>query len=385
MAFLSEAPLASLGENFGRGALGQDSDLYVVNMDSNPTRPTRDEALTPLTELAGGESAGIGSTSPIFDFDISPDGGQVAFTTRRTQFPLGSPAYISAPAAEPGMDELFDVDLRNQTLTRVSHGYEGGPSEQPHPPVRAGLDPYGESEPGLGALSPSFSADGDTLAFSSTASNLVFGDGNTPGPEQKIGSADGSDAFVLERIGFGLTATPQYVSQAPAGPRLTPAWSLSATGVSRPDGSVLLYVEVPGAGTLDVGAQSAVPVRAAGASRAARRARGGRRRARTIAGRSQVHATVGTRTVATADELAQSGGGELLTVALKLFKPYSALAAEHGGLSATVSLAFTATGRPALRQSLEVSFVRSGSRSRRSSADRAAARHRRGARGGRRR
>ncbi len=43
---------------------------------SSNMRPglTRDQALTPLTELAGGEGAGVADTAPIFDFDISPDG-----------------------------------------------------------------------------------------------------------------------------------------------------------------------------------------------------------------------------------------------------------------------------------------------------------------------
>jgi len=344
VAFIAEAPLASLGENFGRGAVGQESDLYVANMH---TGLTREQALTQLTELAGGESAGTAGTAPIFDFDISADGDQVAFTTRRTQFPLGSPAYVSAPAAEPGMDELFDADLRNHTLTRVTHGYVGGPSEQPHPPVRAGLDPYGESEPGLGALSPSFSADGNILAFSSTASNLVFGDGNTPGPEQKIGSFDGSDAFVISRVTFGSTPTPQYVSSAPE-PLLTPVWALGVTALSRPNGSVLLYVEVPGAGTLRAGAQSAVALASARGARAAHRTR--------HASRARVREIVATRTVAT--HATGTKGAGLTTMTLTLAPFYAALARERGGLSAMATVTFTAPGHPALRDSIPVTFVR---------------------------
>ncbi len=379
VAFIAEAPLVSLGENFGRGGLGQESDLYVADMHSDPTRPTREQALTQLTELAGGESAGTANTAPIFDFDISSDGSQVAFTTRRTQFPLGSPAYVTAPAAEPGMDELFDVDLRNHTLTRVTHGYAGGPSEQPHPPVRAGLDPYGESEPGLGALSPSFSADGTMLAFSSTASNLVFGDGNTPGLEQKIGSFDGGDAFVTSRVIFGSTPHPQYVSSAPA-PSITPVWDLGVTALSRPDGSVELYVQVPGAGKLRALARGIVLVRSARAVLVrSGRARPATRHSRTSSSR-RGHgraSTVATRTVALAGTYPDSEG--LLTLTLKLTKPYSALASQRGGLSATVSIAFTAAGRPTLQQSLPVTFERTASAPRRSRRTRAAAH--RGSRG----
>ncbi len=103
-------------------------------------------------------------------------------------FPLGSPAYVSAPAATPGMVELFDVDLADDTLTRVTHGFEGGASEAPHGSEVSGQDPYPDTD---GALSPSFSDNGDTLAFSSTASNLVYGDGNTP---QQVATARRSTA-----------------------------------------------------------------------------------------------------------------------------------------------------------------------------------------------
>ncbi len=123
---------------------------------------TRDQALTQLTELAGGEDAGLADTAPIFDFDISPDGLQVAFATVRTRFPLGFPAFVSTPAGEPGMNELYDVDLADGTLTRVTHGYQGADEagEHAHEPAPAGEDPY-KAQPGDGALSPSFSDDGE--------------------------------------------------------------------------------------------------------------------------------------------------------------------------------------------------------------------------------
>ncbi len=65
--FTSEAPMVSLGENFGRTRAGQPSDLYLANM-----RPglTREEALRPITELTGGEGASLAGTAPIFDFEI---------------------------------------------------------------------------------------------------------------------------------------------------------------------------------------------------------------------------------------------------------------------------------------------------------------------------
>lgn len=346
VAFMSRAPLVALGTNFGNTLGSQASDLFVADM--HPGR-SRDQALTQLTELAGAESAGIpADTAAIFDFDISPNGAQVAFSTRRTQFPLGSPAFVSAPAPEAGMNELFDVDLGDDTLTRVTHGFAGGQSEHPHPPFSAGTDPY-QTHKGDGALSPSFSSDGVQLAFASTASNLVFGDGNTPS-EEEGGAQDGSDAFTVERVLFQSISTLTYLSAPPPGPRLVPPWTLGVTASSRGDGTVLLYVTVPGAGTLRANAESAI-VQGAPRTRSKaggkRRARGARRRARVL-----------TRTVAAAKRATGPSGGQLVTLVLKLAKPYSKLATRKGGLSASVSVAFGAAGRPALHRSIRVDFHR---------------------------
>jgi Tol biopolymer transport system component len=345
VAFLSRAPLVAAGENFGRGTGPQESDLYIADMHAGLTR---DQALTQLTEIAG---SGLADEAPIFDFDISPDGSQVAFTTERTQFPLGSPALVSPPAGEAGMNELFDADLADDTLTRVSHGYGNPdePSEAPHKPVPAGEDPY-KGHPGDGAVSPAFSADGSLLAYASTASNLVFGDGNTP----PAGPFDGSDAFFVERTVFHSVPAPQAISFAPE-TATEPLWQLGMTALSRPDGSVLLYVRTPGAGTLRASAQGMIEV--AAASHTARHARRGR--ARRASGRhANQRTTVALRTVASASKVAQSAQGELVMLVLKLAKPYAALDSQGGGLSATISLAFAAPGEPTLHDSIPTSFVR---------------------------
>ncbi len=347
VAFLSRAPLVAAGENFGRGHGPQESELYLASMHAGLTR---DQALTQLTELAG---AGLAEEAPIFDFDISPDGSQVAFTTERTQFPLGSPALVSPPAGEAGMDELFDVDLADDTLTRVSHGYSGPdePSEAPHKPVLAGEDPYKEN-PGDGSVSPSFSTDGTVLAFASTASNLVFGDGNAP----PAGPLDGSDTFVVERTVFHSVTAPQAISSAPE-TATEPLWKLGMTALSRPDGSVLLYVRAPGPGAVLADAQSAIEVVAKGHS--ARAGASGRaHRARGSGAHGKPAVTVVLRTIASARKVASGAGGELITIVLALAKRYSALASRRGGLSATVDVAFSAPGQPMLRESVEVSFVR---------------------------
>jgi hypothetical protein len=352
VAFLSTALPVAIGAGFGTENAGEPADLYVVDMDSNPTRLTRDQALTPLTRIGGANEA---ADEPITDFDISPNGDQVAFTTARIEFPLGSPAYVSEPAAEAGESELFDVDLTDDTLTRVTHGYDGGPSEQPHlsKVTTGGHDPYqyGLSTPTTGAQSPSFTAGGDMLAFSSTASNLVYGDGNTAGTKVTEKLPDGSDAFVVQREAFAPLPTPQYISPAPLEP-LTSRWILSATALSRRDGSVLLDVEVPGPGTLYVAARSSVLV----VRSSARTAKRGH--ARRASREADPRETVATRTVAAASELLGAGGGEVAELVLRLARPYAPLAAHGGGLSAEVSLTFTASGRPALRQSIATTFVR---------------------------
>jgi hypothetical protein len=344
VAFLANAPPTA--GTFGTDVLSLNSDLYVVDMAEGLTRT---EALRPLTELAGGNSQEPATNAPIVDLAISPDASQVAFTTQRTVFPLGSPAYVTAPAASPGMVELFDVDLADDTLTRVTHGFTGSAAEAPHGTEVPGQDPYLSSD---GALSPSFSDDGDTLAFSSTAANLVYGDGNTPA-QPGSSEFDGSDAFVVSRIVFGATPTPQLISSAPASQPPTPAWSLGVSAFSRANGTVVLEIQTPGAGTLLAGARAAVRVQMKGRSRAKRSSAHGR-----IAS-----VTVANRTVATADTHTHASG--LVVMTLTLTKPYRALAGAHGGLSAVADLVFSAPGHPTLHQGMAVTFLRSERPSRR--------------------
>src|SRR6202035_2850272 len=100
------------------------SDLYMADMHEGLARV---QAVRPLTELASGNQEDIAENSPIETAAISPDGSHIAFTTKRTVFPLGSPASVTAPQAAPGMLELFSIDLADNTLTRVTTGFEGGP------------------------------------------------------------------------------------------------------------------------------------------------------------------------------------------------------------------------------------------------------------------
>jgi WD40-like Beta Propeller Repeat len=343
VAFIANQPTVALGSDFnsGSGDASRTSDLYVVDMREGLTRV---QALRPLTQLASGNETDVANDANILEIAISADGQQVAFTTRRTVFPLGSPAFVSAPASVPGLGELFNVDLQDDTLTRVTHGYEGGPGEQPHAELGE-VDPYSE---GQGALSPSFSSGGELLAFSSTASNLVYGDGNTP-PLKAAG--DGSDAFVVNRIVFSSSAEPQVISPVPPGPSLAPAWTLGVTARSLANGSVVLYAELPGAGTLSASASSAVKSAPQRSKSAAKRSASGKssKSART---------SVLTRTVSAARGVLGAGGDGLASLSLKLAHSYAALAARKGGLSASVTVSFSAPGHPTLHQTVAVTFVR---------------------------
>jgi len=345
VAFLATAPLVALGSDFESGEDNRNSDLYVANMQEGLTRT---EALTPLTELAGGKDSVVATNAPIADLGISPDGTQVAFTTERTIFPLGSPAYVSAPAAQPGLAELYDADLAEDTITRVTRGYrEGELSAQPGGLGFGVEDPYQEKPSTDGALTPSFSDDGELLAFSSTASNLVYGDGNTPTAGGGGHLQDGSDAFVVKRETFPSAPAAQLISAPPANASPTPSWSLSATAVSLADGAVRIYVQVPGAGTLTVGAVSAVKVKSV---RVARRAR----RAARKASRGRAITMVASRTVASAVARELEADGGLESVLLTPASAYRSLAAV--GLSSTARLTFSAPGHATLHESVEITF-----------------------------
>jgi hypothetical protein len=356
VAFVAEARLVTQGSDFGSFTNGHPLDVYVSNMSPELTRT---QALTPVTEAGPG---GTAASAAVTDFEISPDGKQVAFSTARTEFFLGTPTLISPPAGEPRIAELFDADLADGTLTRITHGYssESEPSEQPHTTRSQGGNPYAAGTIGpeevdrLGALSPAFAADGNELVFTSTAANLVYGDGNSP-PEPVLCcvAGDGSDVFAIDRRQFSTEAPPQSLSPAPA-VAVAPAWRLGATAVSRRDGSVLLYVQAPGPGTVRAGAQGWVVVEPAQPARTARRGRSSRHA-------SDSRRTVAARTVATRS--AQVHGVGLTTLTLALAPPYAAFARWRGGFSATVTVTFAAPGHGPLRDSLMVTFVDKAKRS----------------------
>jgi hypothetical protein len=335
VAFLANAPLIALGEGFGNGAAGH-ADVYLADMRAATTRV---QALTPLTEMASGDLTSLATTAPIVDLGISPDGTQVAFTTKRTQFPLATPAYISPPSAAAGMVELFDADLANDTLTRVTEGFEGDPSERPHEAAATGQDPY--SSPGDGALSPSFSDDGNLLVFSSTAANLVYGDGNSPPADEPFSPFDGSDVFVRPRVVFPAAAAGSDIGQLPVYPQPAVSWELGVTAARRRDGGLLVDALLPGPGRLRLSAVAVLPAHL----ETARRGRGAALR----------HPL---RSVLVAAHEVSSKQATTVTLELHLAPRFAALATRPGGLTALLEASFTAPGHPTLHERFEVTFVR---------------------------
>jgi hypothetical protein len=325
VAFLASQLLLSTGEEFS-GAETSSNDLYVANMENGLTSV---QALRRLTELASGNSNLPGATARIADFGVSPDGSEVAFSTLRTTFPLGSPAYVSAPAGVPQTEELYDVDLADDTLTRVTHGYQGEGQQS---------EPSGTRPPEEEAGSPSFSDDGNTIAFSSAAANLVYGEGNRA-----------NSVFVISRKGFESEGVTQYISTPPQSPSLEPGWLLAVTSRSRANGSVLLEIDAPGAGRLSAGAESVVRVSVAKSHVARERGH----RARGVRGRAV--SSVANRGVASAAKDVNEEG--LTTLTLTLTPRYRALAAKRGGLSASVSIAFAAPGHATLHETIPVTFL----------------------------
>jgi hypothetical protein len=355
VVFLSRAEPAAAAASGGpfvaQRIEGEPADLYVADMHPGLTRTA---ALTTLTAL-GGESPT--EDTGISEFAISENGNHVAFTTQRTQFRLADPAYVSAAASELGLNELFDVDLADGTLTRVTHGLAGEPSEQPHKAKEPGEETAYSAHPTAGATSPSYADGGALLAFSSTASNLVAGDGN--GPESfntlNIGERDGADAFIAARQPPTALPTPQLISPPPT-ISTKPEWDLGATALSRANGNVVLYVRTPGQGAIRASASASLLV--------ASRAHGARRTRRST--HTHVPMLAVRRTVALSAAQARAPAGELLTLVLRPGNPYVALSERRGGLSAAATVQFAASGHRTLSYSMPVTFLRKPPRAHRS-------------------
>jgi hypothetical protein len=216
-------------------------DAYLVNMvgGAQPRALTRavpapeNNACKADPTTAGNVAATAGAITSVA---ISAGGDRIAFTTDRQQYPLSPPTLIGAPPLRVGLPELYLIDLREGTMERLTHGFAGGSGE---PSLLIG-EPLAKGTQ-LGADSVSFDAGGETLAFASTASNLVADDGNGVG---------GRDAFLVADPRDRLRPGSTTISSPPAAIATRSRWALTARASSLPDGDVRVAASVPGAGSL---------------------------------------------------------------------------------------------------------------------------------------
>ena len=198
----------------------------------NPTEEAKTVNVEPYVPLNG----------HIFDLAISPDGQRIALATARQRFPLAPPYLVTQPPSARGLVELYLADLESETITRLSHGV-GGLEE-------ASLAGGNQTAVGgAGASSPSFGAGGELIAFASTASNLIDGDGN-----------NASDVFTVTDPRSPRIAGAASISAPPPGRARKRKGRLRLTAFSLPSGNVRLVAVVPAAGSLRASAGAAVAV-----------------------------------------------------------------------------------------------------------------------------
>jgi hypothetical protein len=205
-----------------------DLDVFVTSMAPGVTRKAGTRELT----LAVNNAQGDGN-APITSLALSADGSRIAFVSQRNAFVLSEPAPTGGFSKLAEQSELYVIDLPANTLERAVIGLEG-------------------AEPNGATLAdPTLSEDGSTLAFVSSASNLIFGDAN--------GFADAFTATFQ---------TPGGTAAAPAGVNAGMG-GFSLSGISSPelgvsvkrakDGGITLLVETPGAGKLTAQARGSIP------------------------------------------------------------------------------------------------------------------------------
>jgi Tol biopolymer transport system component len=283
--------VARMGPGTGPAALTQLTEEVPVR-PSEPEKTINQEPYVPLN-------------GHVYDLAISPDGGRIAFVTARQRFPLSPPNLVTPLPSSLGLVEVYLIDLERESLRRVTHGADGlgEPS----------LAPFGSGQGGAGAASPSLAADGRLLAFSSTASNLVEGDGN-----------EAADAFLVEDADTASAGGSSSISSPPPTPRVKKKNRLLATAASLPDGDVRLTVTAPRAGLLRANA--------GGAPKPSQRPRRlARARVRT-------------------------GGEEPVRLLLRLPRRLRRFARTAEGIHATVRVGFRGSGGSALHAKLDVLF-----------------------------
>lgn len=305
----------------------EDAELFSVDMRDGLSRSAAVRQVTHVPPFRFPTELGGGAYGDVVDLGLSPDGRWAGVVTDRTPF-LPPPNLVGAPLTSSGLPELYRLDLAADTIERVTVPPAGGPS-----------GPNGGNVGDLGARAPSFSGDGRTMVFSSTAANLAAGDAN--------GAAD-----VFAVVDAVVADDPGSWTIAPAPPATptAPEWRMAVGVTSRPDGTVRLDAVAPGAGTVRATVRATVPV-----TRTVRVRRTVRRVGRTVTRLVTRHRiTFVARQVATAKVTARTDGP--VAASLRLAAPYRALAKRSRGLRGTVTVRFTAAARPALTDALAATF-----------------------------
>jgi hypothetical protein len=232
------------------------------------------------------------SSADVVGIGMSADGAEVGLTTQRTRFVLSPPTLVASPGATVDNKEIYVVDVATDTMEVAVHGAGGARA--------TGNDTDSQ---------PTFTADGSRLAFTSSATNLIVGDGNTA-----------ADSFVVDRTVETGRPLEQRTTPAPPPLLVLPEWVLRATASSHSDGRILVVAIVPGAGRVQ--AQASTTTRRP--SRKARKARKTRKPK--------------TRRVTQATGLADTPGE--VTVVLKVPRRDRALARRRHGLSVSVQVRY---------------------------------------------
>jgi Tol biopolymer transport system component len=311
-------------------------DAYLVNMANGLTR---DAAITRLSEV---------STYPVEDLAISPDGTKVAFTTADIAFPLASPALVTPSLTQVDGAQLYEVDLTQGTVSLVSYGYDGNPAD-------------GD------VLAPSFTGDDDTLAFATSADNLVYGAYN--------GTTSNNPASTLV-FTTQATVTPTVSGATSIGAGFVPLsldslWSLSATAGATSTGDAVVRADLPGSGTLKAVATALIAstrkvtreetVKVKVRVKLSPRRAGAKTGVRTVIRKERKRVTVTeridhTKTLVSGQTTAAGAGDDSLR--LTPAKAYDADLEASRGLYTTIKLTFSSHGHPTLTQTLQLTLHR---------------------------
>ncbi|HTT95571.1 MAG TPA: hypothetical protein VMF55_12930 [Solirubrobacterales bacterium] len=278
--------------------LTHSADLFVVDM--HPGRARRDAVRRLSLGMATGYGPEFESLPPLLEPTLSPDAGRIAFTTARREWRLSNPTVATPPPPQALGLEVWLVDLGDDTLRRLSVPVDGGAAT-------GGGAGFGSG----GADSPSFADGGRMLSFDDTASNLVAVDMN-----------EATDAFLVRDTTLPGGSPGQVSISPPPAPRaVKPGWRLAVHAVSRPDGTVRIVADCPGAGRLRAAVAALMP-----------------RRRRVAVGLSRVRAA------------------GLNRLELRPGASFRRLARRRGGLEGTATVTFAARGHAKLRERLAVRF-----------------------------